>query len=186
MKRLLCAAAIAAVSFPVFSADVGVSVTVGQPGFYGRIDLGNVPQPPQLIYPQPVLIQRVPVGVVAPPPLSTCAFLQGMRRTGARTAASTMPVTAKSISFRSSGTTMSTFPTTATMVPTMTGPVAMAVMATTGISVTTMASTMATGAIRASQTAAGSVGEKGNWSVRQPGTNRLERGLISLQPWAAD
>jgi hypothetical protein len=68
MKRLLCAAAIAAASFPVFSADVGVSVTVGQPGFYGRIDLGNVPQPPQLIYPQPVLIQRVPIDV-APPPL---------------------------------------------------------------------------------------------------------------------
>ena len=27
------------------AADVGVSVTVGQPGFYGRIDVGNVPQP---------------------------------------------------------------------------------------------------------------------------------------------
>jgi hypothetical protein len=68
MKRFLSAALIAATSLPVLATDVGVSVTVGQPGFYGRIDLGNFPQPPQLIYPQPVLIQRLPVGV-APPPL---------------------------------------------------------------------------------------------------------------------
>ncbi|MDN3922011.1 hypothetical protein [Roseateles violae] len=40
--------------------DVGVSVSIGQPGFYGRIDLGNAP-PPQLIYTQPVIIERVAV-----------------------------------------------------------------------------------------------------------------------------
>ncbi len=68
MKRLFCAALVTAVVFPAIAADVGVSISVGQPGFYGRIDLGNVVQPPQVIYPQPVLIQRVPVGV-APPPL---------------------------------------------------------------------------------------------------------------------
>ncbi len=40
--------------------DIGVSVNIGQPGFYGRIDLGNAPQP-QLIYSQPVIIERVAV-----------------------------------------------------------------------------------------------------------------------------
>lgn len=44
-------------------SNVGVSISIGEPGFYGRIDLGNAP-PPQLIYSQPVLIQRV----AAPPP----------------------------------------------------------------------------------------------------------------------
>jgi len=38
------------------AADVGVSVSVGQPGFYGRVDIGNFPQP-EIIYPQPVMIQ---------------------------------------------------------------------------------------------------------------------------------
>lgn len=46
--------------------DVGVSISVGQPGFYGRIDIGNVP-PPVVVYPQPVIIQQVPVAVVRQP-----------------------------------------------------------------------------------------------------------------------
>lgn len=36
--------------------QVGVSVNVSQPGFYGRVDIG--PQPPQLIYPQPIIIEQ--------------------------------------------------------------------------------------------------------------------------------
>jgi hypothetical protein len=68
LKRFLCVALIAAATLPAVAADVGVSISVGQPGFYGQIDLGNFPQLPQVIYPQPVLIQRVPVGA-APPPL---------------------------------------------------------------------------------------------------------------------
>ncbi|HWL73481.1 MAG TPA: hypothetical protein VNQ74_06390 [Burkholderiaceae bacterium] len=64
---LLAAAAIA----PAQAADVGVSVHVGQPGFYGRIDIGNVP-PPQVIYAQPIIVQRVaqppqPVYLRVPP-----------------------------------------------------------------------------------------------------------------------
>lgn len=43
-------------------AEVGVSVSIGQPGFYGRIDIGNYP-PPLLIYPQPLVIERVRPGV---------------------------------------------------------------------------------------------------------------------------
>ena len=66
MKRFVFVAAMAAVTAPALAADVGVSVQVGEPGFYGRIDIGNFPQP-QLIYPEPALIQRVPVGVVREP-----------------------------------------------------------------------------------------------------------------------
>ena len=39
--------AILAVSLatPSMAAEVGVSVSVGQPGFYGRIDIGSFPAP---------------------------------------------------------------------------------------------------------------------------------------------
>jgi hypothetical protein len=43
---------------PVAAANVGVSISVGEPGFYGRLDIGNYP-PPQLVYAQPVVIQPV-------------------------------------------------------------------------------------------------------------------------------
>ena len=66
MKRFLFAAAVAAITVPALAAEAGVSVQIGEPGFYGRIDIGGFP-PPQLIYPQPVVIQRVPVGVVREP-----------------------------------------------------------------------------------------------------------------------
>lgn len=42
------------------STNVGVSVSVNQPGFYGRVDIGD--QPPVLLYPQPVIIQQTPYG----------------------------------------------------------------------------------------------------------------------------
>ncbi len=62
MKRFLIAAiAVAAsVTLPAFAADVGVSVTIGQPGFYGRLDIGDYP-PPQVIYRQPRFVERVPM-----------------------------------------------------------------------------------------------------------------------------
>ena len=62
MKRLLFAAAAAAatVTTPVLAADVGVSISIGQPGFYGRLDIGGYPQP-QVIYSQPIVIERVPM-----------------------------------------------------------------------------------------------------------------------------
>jgi hypothetical protein len=66
MNRFLQAALLGAVSLPVFAANVGVSVTVGQPGFYGQLDIGGAP-PPQLIYPQPVVIQRAPEFATAAP-----------------------------------------------------------------------------------------------------------------------
>jgi len=66
MKRFVLAAALAASLSPALAADVGVSVSIGQPGFYGRIDIGNYPQP-ALIYPQPVVIAPAPYAVVQQP-----------------------------------------------------------------------------------------------------------------------
>jgi hypothetical protein len=66
MNRLLIVAALAAATVPALAANVGVSVNVGQPGFYGRIDIGDFP-PPRLLYPEPVIVQPVPVGVVRQP-----------------------------------------------------------------------------------------------------------------------
>ena len=61
MKRFLIAAAVVSASLitPAFAADVGVSVSIGQPGFYGRIDIGDYPYPqPQVIYRQPRIVER--------------------------------------------------------------------------------------------------------------------------------
>ena len=66
MKRFLIAAAMAAATAPALAADIGLSVSIGQPGFYGRIDIGSYPQP-QLVYPTPVIIQTAPIGVVRQP-----------------------------------------------------------------------------------------------------------------------
>ena len=62
MKRILLAAALAAVTITplAHAADVGVSVSIGQPGFYGRLDIGDYPQP-QVIYQRPIAIQRMPM-----------------------------------------------------------------------------------------------------------------------------
>ncbi len=66
MKKLLFAAAMALATLSAFAADVGVSIRMGQPGFYGHIDIGDFPQP-QVIYPTPIIIQQVPVAVAGPP-----------------------------------------------------------------------------------------------------------------------
>lgn len=44
------------------ATDVGVSVQIGQPGFYGRIDIGNT-APPPVVLAQPIWVQRRPVRV---------------------------------------------------------------------------------------------------------------------------
>jgi hypothetical protein len=66
MKAAAAGIAVALLSLPAL-ADVGVSINVGEPGFYGQIDLGGAP-PPQLVYAQPQIIEQVPVGV-APEPI---------------------------------------------------------------------------------------------------------------------
>lgn len=59
MKKILFAAALVAVSATAMSADVGVSISLGQPGFYGQIDIGGYPPPP-VIYRQPRVAYYVP------------------------------------------------------------------------------------------------------------------------------
>ena len=66
MKNLLVLSMAALVAAPVFASDVAVSVTVGDPRYYGRIDIGGYPQP-QLLYPEPVVVQPVPASVVVQP-----------------------------------------------------------------------------------------------------------------------
>ena len=67
MKRIFLSLAAAAALYSAQApAQVGVSISVGDPNFYGRIDIGDFPRP-QLVYPQPVVIQPVPVGVVYEP-----------------------------------------------------------------------------------------------------------------------
>jgi hypothetical protein len=48
-----------ALSGPAFAADAGMSINIGEPGFYGRLDIGDFPQP-AVIYAQPVLIDQAP------------------------------------------------------------------------------------------------------------------------------
>jgi len=65
MKTKILAASLFALCTSAFATDVGVSVTVGQPGFYGRIDLGNF-GPPPVVYAEPVIVHR-PARYVAEP-----------------------------------------------------------------------------------------------------------------------
>lgn len=61
MKRFLFLAAVAAIAAPALAGDTGVTVQIGQPGYYGSVDIGGFPQP-QLVYPKPIVIQGFPVG----------------------------------------------------------------------------------------------------------------------------
>lgn len=70
MKSTLAAALATSllVALPAQAADVGVSVSISQPGVYGRVDIGRFPQP-QLVVTQPVIIQRQVVVVQSPEPV---------------------------------------------------------------------------------------------------------------------
>ena len=59
MKRFLLTAAIAVASFTAtaVASDVGVSISIGQPGFYGQLNIGDYPQP-SVIYSQPIIVDR--------------------------------------------------------------------------------------------------------------------------------
>ena len=58
MAILAVSASLWASSFA--QTSVGVSISVHQPGVYGRIELGNLP-PPRVIYPQPIVIVQSPI-----------------------------------------------------------------------------------------------------------------------------
>ena len=94
MKRLLVAAfAAGAVGSALAQPQVGVSVSIKQPGVYGRVHIGDVPRP-ALVLPQPVIIsqprvvvRRDPVYLYVPP-----AHQQNWRRYCGRYAACGQPV----------------------------------------------------------------------------------------------
>jgi hypothetical protein len=48
------------------AADVGISVQIGEPGFYGQLDIGRFPAP-QVVYSRPIVIERIPHGVTRAP-----------------------------------------------------------------------------------------------------------------------
>ncbi|MEH6436023.1 hypothetical protein [Massilia sp. DD77] len=56
MKHLIFGAAMLAAALPAM-AQTSVSVSIGQPGFYGRIDIGDYARP-QVVYAQPVIIEE--------------------------------------------------------------------------------------------------------------------------------
>ena len=66
MKLHLLITAAVLVAGSARATDVGVSVSVGDSGFYGRIDVGDHPKP-QVVSPIPVVVQPVPVEVQRPP-----------------------------------------------------------------------------------------------------------------------
>lgn len=66
MKHLMLFGALAAIAGPAMAADVGLTISINQPGLYGQINIGNVQGPPQLIYAQPVVIHQDPEYVREP------------------------------------------------------------------------------------------------------------------------
>ena len=58
MKRLLIAVALATAAPFGFPADAGIAVSIGQPGFYGYIDIGDFPWP-EVIYCEPIIVEQV-------------------------------------------------------------------------------------------------------------------------------
>ena len=65
-KFAIAAFALAASASCWSAVDVGVGVTIRQPGVYGRIEIGTS-APPPVIYRRPVVIAHPPVVVAQPP-----------------------------------------------------------------------------------------------------------------------
>lgn len=59
MKAIAYLAAGLSLAAVATASSAQVSVSIGEPGFYGSINIGNAPPPP-LVYPNPVIIQPVP------------------------------------------------------------------------------------------------------------------------------
>lgn len=68
-KHLIALTALLAVSTVTSAqaADVGVSISIGQPGFYGQLDIGDYYPRPQVLYAQPRVIYVEPAYQYAQP-----------------------------------------------------------------------------------------------------------------------
>lgn len=67
-RAALTALALTASASSWSAVDVGVGVTIREPGVYGRIEIGTNAPPPPVIYRRPVVIAQ-PAVVVAQPPM---------------------------------------------------------------------------------------------------------------------
>ncbi len=59
--------ALSTIGISTAQADVGVSVSIGQPGFYGQLDIGDYYPRPQLVYVEPRVIYVEPAYRYAQP-----------------------------------------------------------------------------------------------------------------------
>jgi hypothetical protein len=66
-RATLAGVALLAGSAAWSAVDVGVGVTIREPGVYGRIEIGTS-APPPVVYRQPVIVQQ-PAVIVTQPPL---------------------------------------------------------------------------------------------------------------------
>ena len=66
MKNIVFGLALAAASVVPALAQTNVSISVGQPGFYGRVDIGDFAPRPVLYAPQPVIVRQMPHYVAEP------------------------------------------------------------------------------------------------------------------------
>jgi hypothetical protein len=65
-RKILCLWLLGGCCISASAADVGDAISMGQPDYYGQIDMGHFP-PPKVIFSQPVIIVHSPQYASAPP-----------------------------------------------------------------------------------------------------------------------
>lgn len=71
--KIILSLVLAIGAFSTATAQTSVSIGINRPGVYGRINIGDVPQPalyraePVIIAPPPVVVERRPVYLYVPP-----------------------------------------------------------------------------------------------------------------------
>ena len=68
MKKTILIMAALFAGGSAFAGDVGVSISINQPGLYGQLNIGNVPAP-ELIFRTPMLVAPPPYSVAVPAPI---------------------------------------------------------------------------------------------------------------------
>lgn len=156
MKKLIAALALtaAAATAPAFAGNVGISISVGEPGFYGQIDIGGYGRP-GLIYSQPVVLAP---RYRAYAPVCTSVRRATTTATGVAAAAAQTPARAPCISCVTSGTAMCTRrvidrTTTCATAAMTAGATSRTIATTAGTTTTIAATTAATIAMIAAMTA---------------------------------
>lgn len=68
LRGAVAALSLAASAASWSAVDVGVGVTIREPGVYGRIEIGTSAPPPPVIYRRPIVVTQPAVVVVQPQP----------------------------------------------------------------------------------------------------------------------